>query len=398
MNKIREYIVKRVENAKPLLIEAFTHVYGEKHHKFIEDRINTTKVCVCHDSIDIVDLFRMQHYIQKNDVEDKENLLESIDFMIKCRRLYDKFDDYVIKELKKMFPNLKRNKLPMVFINAFNSFDKKFTKDEKENKRIKDSRITYFKEMGLDLGDNYDAYANSAEAKKLIPSKAQKSEFKKMYKKLLSTQEKLEECFAGNASEIEEMLRAYNYDLKEVQHQDLKGNKVSYCMPNTIHGEVYPVCMFNILNLIDPCEMVYVHEFSHALGISSKRKSNLYCKGKFKYINEALEEASIKEVYEYMLSHGYHIMYKNPGRNNDSIYNSITPIGVAFLNKFKDSMETIRFGSEEDLYRIIDEETLEKLDAICNTILEERENKEFVGMLQQVAIKQIQEYTPNNKR
>lgn len=398
MKRIKDYMIEKIEASKPQLIEAFTHVYGQSHYDFIKERINTTKVCICHDSVDIVDLLRMEHHVKKNGFEDKEKLLESIDFMIKCRRMYDKYDDYVLKELKVMFPALKRKKLPMVFINAFNSFDKKFGKDEKENKRIRESRITYFKELGLDLGNNYDDYINNEQAKKLIPSKALKSDFKKLYSKLLGMHDKLEEYFSNNSKEIESILELYKYDSRKVKHSDLSGNKVSYCMPNTIHGEVYPLCVFHIMNLIDPCEMVYIHEFSHALGISAKSKSNLYCKGKFKYINEALEEASIKEVYEYMQNHNYHIIHQKPGRDNDSIYNVITPIGEAFLKKFKDKMEIIRFGNEEDLYKVIDEETLDKLDGICQTILEERRNEDFVKMLQDVAIKQIKEYTPNNKR
>ena len=121
MKRIKDYMIEKIEASKPQLIEAFTHVYGQSHYDFIKDRINTTKVCICHDSVDIVDLLRMEHHVKKNGFEDKEKLLESIDFMIKCRRMYDKYDDYVLKELKVMFPALKRKKLPMVFINAFNS-------------------------------------------------------------------------------------------------------------------------------------------------------------------------------------------------------------------------------------------------------------------------------------
>ena len=57
----------------------------------------------------------------------------------------------------------------------------------------------------------------------------------------------------------------------------------------------------NLFNLIYSCELVYLHEFSHAIGISDKNKSNLYSKGKFKNLNEAVEEASIKKVYDYKI-------------------------------------------------------------------------------------------------
>ena len=87
MKRIKDYMIEKIEASKPQLIEAFTHVYGQSHYDFINDRINTTKVCICHDSVDIVDLLRMEHHVKKNGLEDKEKLLESIDFMIKCRRM-----------------------------------------------------------------------------------------------------------------------------------------------------------------------------------------------------------------------------------------------------------------------------------------------------------------------
>lgn len=398
MQKVREYIINRVNKSKPHLIEAFTHVYGSKHHEFIKDRINSTKVCVCNDEMNLVDLYQLYYHVRKADMVDKEELLKDLDFLIKCRKLYDDFDLHMIKELKKMFPTLKRKKNPMEFIDSVLSFDKKFTLNEKENNKIRKLRMSYFKDLGLDLGDNYSLYTDSKKAKELMLDRKQKSEFNKLYNKLMAMQEKLEEYFSNNFSEIEFILEKNRYDNKSVQYRATKGVKLSYCMPNTINGEIYPLCMFNMLNLIYPCELVYLHEFSHAIGISGKNKSNLYSKGKFKHLNEAVEEASIKEVYDYMLEHKYHIIHNNPGKVNDSIYNDITPIGEAFVEKFRDDMEVIRFGKEDDLYKIVDESFLSDLDIICSTILEQKDERVFVKELQTLAIKKIKEYTPIKKR
>lgn len=395
MKKIREYMIERIEASKPLLIEAFTHVYGQDNYEFIKDRINTTKICVCHDDLDLVDLFKIKYYISKNDIENKEEFIEQIDYMIKCKRLYDKFDSYAFSKVQEMFPKLKKKILIKDFAKLINSFDKKIRRNSED---IKKDRVVYFNLMGLNLGENYLFYENNHIAKELIPNKSQIKEFNALVKKLDSMKEKLEEYFSNNFNEIEDVLYSNRYDTKVIQHREFKGNKVSYCMPNSINGEVYPLCVFNLLNLMDSCEMVYVHEFSHSIGISSRSKSNLYCKGKYKYINEALEEASIKEVYDYMLEKGYHIIYKNPGRENDSVYNVITPIGEAFLERFKGHTQTIRFGKEENLYKIVDEETLSYLDGVCSTILDNRQNSKMVERLQKEAIKKIREYTPNNKR
>ena len=37
--------------------------------------------------------------------------------------------------------------------------------------RVKSDRVKYFKAKGLDLGNNYEDYENSEEAKKLLPDK-----------------------------------------------------------------------------------------------------------------------------------------------------------------------------------------------------------------------------------
>jgi hypothetical protein len=86
----------------------------------------------------------------------------------------------MIKELKKMFPTLKRKKNPMEFIDSVLSFDKKFTLNEKENNKIRKLRMSYFKDLGLDLGDNYSLYTDSKKAKELMLDRKQKSEFNKI--------------------------------------------------------------------------------------------------------------------------------------------------------------------------------------------------------------------------
>jgi hypothetical protein len=68
------------------------------------------------------------------------------------------------------------------------------------------------------------------------------------------------------------------------------------------------------------------------------------------------------------------------------------------VEKFRDDMEVIRFGKEDDLYKIVDESFLSDLDIICSTILEQKDERVFVKELQTLAIKKIKEYTPIKKR
>lgn len=59
---------------------------------------------------------------------------------------------------------------PLIF--AFSEDAKeKLAKDNFESMRVKSDRVKYFKAKGLDLGNNYEDYENSEEAKKLLPDK-----------------------------------------------------------------------------------------------------------------------------------------------------------------------------------------------------------------------------------
>lgn len=49
--------------------------------------------------------------------------------------------------------------------------EEKLTKDNFESMQVKLDRIKYYKAKGLDLGNNYEDYENSEEAKKLLPDK-----------------------------------------------------------------------------------------------------------------------------------------------------------------------------------------------------------------------------------
>lgn len=68
--------------------------------------------------------------------------------------------------------------------------DNDIFKDTKKS-IIKD-RIAYFKKMGIDLGDNYDAYVNSEECKKIWPSKELIEEIKEL--KIFYTRKAISEC------------------------------------------------------------------------------------------------------------------------------------------------------------------------------------------------------------
>ena len=406
MRLLKEYMIKNIEMSKEHFIEAFTHVYGEEYHDFIKERINNTKILICHDTVDRVLLHQIRYKIEKFVVHGKQEALDAVDKAIKIRKLYDNYEKHILSELKKMFPELKDTMFPRAFISSVESFDLKLGKDRWRNKSIMMDRVRYFKLLGLDLGDDYSEYENNQIAKKMIPSKEKRKQFKELCEVLYAREKQLISMFSSNYLEIQEELSANNYDRKEVVQKDMDGKNISYCMPNSKSGTITPLCMFNIQTILEDSEMVFAHEFAHSIGLIDLTKSNLCCGKKYIWLNEAVEDYSVMEVYKYMLEKNYTIFRENPSLENNSIYKYIIPIGKAFVEKFKDNMLTIRFGTEDELYKIVDEELLDKVDTICYSILDEVKKApllghvytEYIKMLETIAINKIKEYKPNNKR
>lgn len=134
---------------------------------------------------------------------------------------------------------------------------------------IKEERIKYFKILGLDLGDNYDDYLKSEEARKLTPSKEGIERFIKSksyylnkynnmfypslerHKKLLAEVEKID------FMDKEDPVNAMTY---------IEG--ISYISSNFIRGEEgyisYPILIINFSNFnTDSLDHTIVHELNH---------------------------------------------------------------------------------------------------------------------------------------
>jgi len=407
MKKLKEYLVKVIEAKKDILIDAFSHVYGQEHHDYIKERINDTRVWVYNDQIYRVDLESMKRCIDDHNDEYKQEGIEAVDFYIKLRRLYDDYNKYIYSELKKLYPTLTSNGFPRPFIDYFRSFDNRLGKDHFKNRSILRSRIAFFNRLGINLGDDYSAYERDPECKKLIPNKQMKKIFYELCDELNKKERALMEMFGvgTNLKEIQELLTNEGYLITDLSEEikRIKGENVSFCKKNMKDGKLAPVIFFNLKTLTSKSEFVFVHEFAHAIAMSSMKKSCLNCgNGNYKYLNEAVEDCSIAEVYKYIVDNNNTIFLKQPSFVNDSIYRCITPIGKAFVDKFKPYMSKIRFGSEEELYQIVDKELLEKLEGICESILVSRnlgeDYKTYIELLTSAAIKEINNYNPNKKR
>ena len=287
MKALKKYLIDNIEMHKPHYIEAFSHVYGNEYHDFIKERINNTKILVCHDYVDYVQLLQIQHRIKMHDTINKQEGLDAIESALKLKKLEDQFDKYIYRELKNMFPSLVETRFPRSFESAFDSFSKRLGKNKWTNRSIIYDRIRYFNLLGINLGEDYSLYETNPECKKLIPNKRMKEKFKELMNELYRKENQLKAMFESNHKEIQEILMNNNYDRVNVSHKDMNGRNISYCMPNSKDGEIAPLCMFNLQTLIDGSENTFVHEFAHSIGISNLNKSTVYCDGKYKMLNFA---------------------------------------------------------------------------------------------------------------
>lgn len=161
---------------------------------------------------------------------------------------------------------------------AFSEENDKYIEDEKwQGLSAKRARIKYFKRMGLDLGDDYDSYQKSEEAKKLIPDKDLVKEVARIKK----------EC--KQAKDREFFLNTGNYEQckKNLFSQGIKGESdfsidfVKQAVPcvetNFIQNEngeyqpFYPIHIPLCGMISGSNDVLLVHEILHVAEFSAEK-------------------------------------------------------------------------------------------------------------------------------
>ena len=176
--------------------------------------------------------------------------------------------------------------------------DEKIKQDNWEAKYLKEKRVKYFKAKGLDLGDDYSAYENSEETKKIIPSK-------EFVKKIIETKEKSDKdknkeflletsTYLDNKAKLAE----YNFLLGTEFNIKFVNDGVKCLVPNIIkdkNGEYhsYNIIHLPVLNMIPEFADVFaIHEILHGVETTMRQmdSENFQIKTGFEILEENLNE------------------------------------------------------------------------------------------------------------
>lgn len=191
----------------------------------------------------------------------KEKLEDSYFSMYSLKKICPKIENYLGIDLDS--PGLidsfsEKNE------NILHDADKSFW--QKEN--ILNDRIKYFKNLGLDLGDDYEAYMNSEEAKSLIPSQ-------EFINNIINKREHLNELFM---IEYYNSLPEYVANSQKILDENLENKDISYNAvayennmtfidPNMkkVGNEmvVYPILCFSMGNIPEYFDANLIHELNH---------------------------------------------------------------------------------------------------------------------------------------
>ena len=160
--------------------------------------------------------------------------------------------------------------------------------------RVKSDRVKYFKAKGLDLGNNYEDYENSEEAKKLLPDKGIVETLYAIKKEC--DKERDMEFFlnTGNYEACKRNILAQGIKVQDNFSKEFVENGVTCIVPNVRQDDNGNYQLFNIVHLPlvkilqEYKDVQIVHELLHTVESSMKQlsKDEIYFKFGF---DEAVE-------------------------------------------------------------------------------------------------------------
>lgn len=172
--------------------------------------------------------------------------------------------------------------------------EEKLAKDNFESRRIKSDRVKYFKAKGLDLGNNYEDYENSEEAKKLLPDKELVETLYTIKKECDKEMDMEFFLNTGNYEDCKRNILAQGIKIQDNFCKEFVENGVTCIVPNVRQDADGNYSLFNIVHLplvkILPeyKDVQIIHELLHTVESSMKQlsKDEIYFKFGF---DEAVE-------------------------------------------------------------------------------------------------------------
>lgn len=174
--------------------------------------------------------------------------------------------------------------------------EEKLAKDNFDSHLVKSDRVKYFKAKGLDLGNNYEDYENSEEAKKLLPDKELVETLYTIKKECDKEMDMEFFLNTGNYEACKRNILAQGIKIQDNFCKEFAENGVTCIVPNVRQDADGNYSLFNIVHLplvkILPeyKDVQIIHELLHTVESSMKQlsKDEIYFKFGFDEVVEPI--------------------------------------------------------------------------------------------------------------
>ena len=311
--------------------------------------------------------------------------------------------------------------------------EEKLAKDGIEALQIKSDRIKYFKAKGLDLGENYEDYENSEEAKKLLPEK-------ELVETLYTIKEECDkemdmEFFlnTGNYESCKRNILAQGIKIQDPFSKEFVENGVPCIVPNVRQDANGNYQLFNIVHLPlvnllkEYKDEQIIHEILHCVESSMKQlsKDKVYIKfgfdetveqichnkdeiiidenhdnpnlpkRKYELFSENIHQELSIEVTRRLHEKGIYL-YGDPKliEENGSSYRNYNDITINFQKEFREAIvDGMMADTRDSITDIVGKENFESL----NILLSEYDKLPYLYMMDDVRNKRDTDLTRKRK-
>lgn len=282
---------------------------------------------------------------------------------------------------------------------------------EWQQKSIKEDRIQYFKNLGLDLGDDYDAYLNHPKAMELTPSKDVVERIKnikdKCYTKMMNEYYSSLPNYQKNRARIDALDLIDKDDGYDASAYENKKTMITTNIKKVGQEYImYPILFAYINNYNYYLDACLIHELNHVLelhlesveqtryhgtcgwdiidtNISSEREASVSLeddrtKRNYELFNEIINELIAQEISEILSQSGVCIFnFKEQKRiKGGTSYERTMFIAREFYNKYKELIiESRKNGDMTKLFEVIGKENFEELNQLFGIFYEHFGNK-----------------------
>ena len=274
----------------------------------------------------------------------------------------------------------------------------------KEN--IKKNRIEYFRQLGFDLGSNYEDYENNPEVQKIWPDTRRVESLLATRKRIIDiTQRVLYETSPSHKEIREEMRKRGLLDEWDGITGNIYQRGQTFVNPNIHqvgdHYELSPICVIYFGNNTDSLDHYIVHELNHLVELhlqgTTKYTYSYICgwdsgedymkqtdgklergepsnqKRPFETLNEIINELIAQEISEQMENDNIHVFTekdKSKYRHTTS-YEVFSFLVRDFFQYFKEEiLKSRRGGNIEVLFQAVGKENVDALNDLCNECVE----------------------------